>query len=338
MMPLISVVVPVYQVEKYIRRCLDSVIGQTLREWEMIVVDDGSEDRSGLICDEYTERDSRIRVIHQKNRGLGAARNEGMKQCRGTWLYFLDSDDYLAPEAFFLLYKTVTEKKADLAVAGHNRVESDGRVHCDSSGWPSFSSDADIRTAVIRNSLPNFAWGKLYLRRLWEGISFPENVLVEDMYVLPWVFARASHMAVMKTPLYFYSHENRNSIMNGTGDAYIRIRYGRFGGWRVHEQAAAEVCPEYCGECAMKAIKAGIRALLLNAGIHGLTAWEEQDIRRYLQARNHMALPAGERVMRHLILHRSARLPLLGRLSRELVNKQQTRRMKRLYGAGRGDR
>lgn len=338
MIPAISLVVPVYQTERYIRRCVDSVLAQTLKDWEMILVDDGSEDRSGLICDEYAEKDPRISVIHQTNQGLGAARNEGMKQCRGTWLYFLDSDDYLAPEALERMWQTAETQKAGLVMAGHSRVEADGRIHCDSSDWPDFSDDASIRTAVIRNRLPNFAWGKLYLRTLWDGILFPVHVLVEDMYVMPRVFIRAAHIAVMKEPLYFYSHENQDSIMNGTGETYIRIRYGRFGGWRAHEEAAAGVCPEYGGECAVKAVKNGLRACLLNAGTGALTAWEVQDILRYLQAKIHVTVPLGERLMRSLILGHSSLLPVLGRLSRDLVRRQQAHRLKRFYDRREGGR
>lgn len=331
MKPLISAVIPVYQVENYLRRCIDSVRAQTLDDWEIILVDDASSDRSGEICDAYGEEDPRIKVIHQSHQGLGAARNTGMKQCSGTCLYFLDSDDYIAPDAFEQMHRIMEEEHADIVTAGHNRVEPGKKVHCDSLGWPEFSDDQAVKTAVVQNVLPNFAWGKLYLRSLWEGISFPEGVLVEDMYAVPKVFARASHPAVIKTPLYFYSHENPGSIMNGMGDQYIRIRYGRFGGWRVHEEVAAKVCPDCRDECAARAVKAGIRAYLLNAGISALSEWEKQDIRRYLHARNRVPLPMETKFIRHLILTDSALLPSLGKAARELVCYQQKRRMEKIY-------
>ena len=266
MNPLISVVIPVYQTETYLRRCVSSVLAQTLKDWEIILVDDGSKDGAGAMCDAYAAEDPRIHTIHQQNQGLGAARNTGMKQCRGKYLYFLDSDDYLDLNAFSRLYDMMKEKNAQIVMAGHSRAESDGQIHDDSAGWPECPDDQAVRTAVIRNQLPNFAWGKLYLRSLWEGIDFPRDVLVEDMYVMPRVFVRASHIEVIREPLYFYSHENKNSIMNGTGDQYIRIRYGRFGGWKIHEEAAAEICPEWQDECAEKAVRSGIRAYMLNEG------------------------------------------------------------------------
>ena len=136
------------------------------------------------------------------------------------------------------------------------------------------------------------------------------------MYVMPRVFVRASHIEVIREPLYFYSHENKNSIMNGTGDQYIRIRYGRFGGWKVHEEAAAEICPEWQDECAEKAVRSGIRAYMLNVGENAISVWEEQEIRQYLQGRKHLSLPWEVRFMRHMILSDSPCLPVLGQAAR----------------------
>lgn len=98
--PLLSVIIPVYNVEKYIGRCLDSVISQTFTNWECIVVDDGSPDKSGIICDEYAKHDNRIQVIHKKNNGVGSARNDGISKARGRYLTFIDSDDTIEPETF----------------------------------------------------------------------------------------------------------------------------------------------------------------------------------------------------------------------------------------------
>lgn len=336
MNPLISVVIPVYQTETYLRRCVSSVLAQTLKDWEIILVDDGSKDGAGAMCDAYAAEDPRIHTIHQQNQGLGAARNTGMKQCRGKYLYFLDSDDYLDLNAFSRLYDMMKEKNAQIVMAGHSRAESDGQIHDDSAGWPECPDDQAVRTAVIRNQLPNFAWGKLYLRSLWEGIDFPRDVLVEDMYVMPRVFVRASHIEVIREPLYFYSHENKNSIMNGTGDQYIRIRYGRFGGWKIHEEAAAEICPEWQDECAEKAVRSGIRAYMLNVGGNALSVWEEQEIRQYLHGRKHLALPWEARFMRHMILSDSPCLLVLGRAARALVRRQQKERMEKWYGGEKG--
>lgn len=128
-MPIkISVVIPVYNVEKYIRQCVDSVIGQTLQDIEIILVDDGSPDQSGMILDLYAENDKRVRVIHKENGGVSAARNDGMKICRGKYLYIMDSDDYLSPDALEILYDEAERSHADVVIADHYTFTEDGKI------------------------------------------------------------------------------------------------------------------------------------------------------------------------------------------------------------------
>lgn len=120
--PLISVIVPVYNVEKYLPKCLDSLLAQTWQELEIIVVDDGSPDNSWDIMQEYARRDSRVRLIRQKNGGLSAARNAGVEAARGEWIGFLDSDDYVAPEMYERLYRAAVEQGAQMAVCSFTYV------------------------------------------------------------------------------------------------------------------------------------------------------------------------------------------------------------------------
>ena len=122
----VTVVVPVYNVESYLERCIESILNQSFRSFELILVDDGSKDSSGEICDRYQERDERIRVIHQENAGAGLARNRGLDAARGDYLMFSDSDDYLECDLLQNLYEAVTEEKADCAVAGCTMVYADG--------------------------------------------------------------------------------------------------------------------------------------------------------------------------------------------------------------------
>lgn len=116
--PLISVIVPIYNVEKYVRKCLDSLVAQTLREIEVICIDDGSTDRSGEIADEIARDDARFRVIHTENRGLSAARNRGIDEARSQWLMFVDSDDWVSPEFCRVPYEAAIEYGADLVIFG----------------------------------------------------------------------------------------------------------------------------------------------------------------------------------------------------------------------------
>ena len=117
-MPEISVIVPVYNVEKYLVQCIESIKMQTFENWELILVDDGSQDNSGMICDEYAQKDNRIKVVHQKNRGVSTARNSGVKFATGKYISFVDSDDYIVPNFFEIMLEKLIAYKADMVRCG----------------------------------------------------------------------------------------------------------------------------------------------------------------------------------------------------------------------------
>lgn len=115
-MPEVSIIVPVYKVEPYLNKCVDSILAQTFTDFECILVDDGSPDSCGKICDEYVQKDSRVKVIHQENQGLSAARNSGLDMASGAWIVFVDSDDWIEPDAVEVLYRAALQNDADMAV------------------------------------------------------------------------------------------------------------------------------------------------------------------------------------------------------------------------------
>ena len=124
--PLLSIIVPVYNVENYLQKCIDSILAQTLTDFELILVDDGSPDGCPALCDAAAAKDARVRVIHQKNGGLSAARNAGLDVARGAWIGFVDSDDYIAPEMYEKLYRAVQSTGADLALCDYAKVDEAG--------------------------------------------------------------------------------------------------------------------------------------------------------------------------------------------------------------------
>lgn len=128
-MPIISVIVPVYNVEKYLPRCIDSILAQTFTDFELILVDDGSPDNCGAICDEYAAKDKRVRVIHKSNGGVSSARNAGLDAASGEYVTFVDSDDYIAEDRLKQMHSSIFESKADIAVAGFRFVDEIGRAH-----------------------------------------------------------------------------------------------------------------------------------------------------------------------------------------------------------------
>ena len=288
--PLISVIVPVYNAELYIRRCVDSLRQQTYKNLELILVDDGSPDESGSICVQYAEQDPRIRVIRQPNQGVSAARNEGREAASGTYVTFVDVDDYIDPRMIETMY-TAAENGADIVICGHNRVEEDGRIHCDSDVWPDVLDTAGIQKSILRNTIPNFCWGKLFRRSLWEWVRFPRGMIFEDLFIMPTVFCKARHIEIVREPLYFYSNQNKESLMNFRfGKTYVLNRYGLFLAWEEHERLAHRYSPECEEEAAGKAIRAGVRAYSMSRSIHALTPAQEQHIREYVFLHRNMPL------------------------------------------------
>lgn len=328
---MISIIVPVYNAEKYLSRAIGSVRRQTFSDWELILIDDESPDRCGAICDEYARADKRIRVIHQKNGGVCAARNAGLDAAFGEYIYFLDADDYLPEKALETLYRYMTEKNADLVFAGHNRVEADGNIHCDSEDWPELKTTGEIQQAVLQNRLPNFVWGKLYRKGLWEGIHMPEGQVMEDLYVCPSVFMRANHIVLDKQPLYFYSHENIQSITSVGGKAYARLRYGKFLAWREHEKIARQYFPAEAEKCVKEALYAAVRVRSLDAGAGFLTQQEKAEIDLYIKKYFSTSKDRTIRILSRMILgNQETILHVLGKIQRMLINYQQRRRQKRM--------
>lgn len=325
----ITVICPVYGAEKYLHRCIDSVLAQTLTAWKLLLIDDGSPDRCGEICDEYVKKDHRIRVIHQKNIGVSATRNRGLDEVDTEYFYFLDSDDYLPSDALETLYTMAKEQEADIVVGGHSRVEQDGYIHCDSDNWPDLKTTEDIQLAILRNRIPNFSCAKLFKRKLWDGIRYPVGQVMEDLYTAPHVFYRAKKIAITKRSLYFYSHENKGGIMSRGGEKYIRLKYGQFLAWREHEKVAEAMCPAYSMECAKKSFRAAVRAYMLNYGLLELSRVEEKEIIGYLTAHKQMNLKWPLRFSGYLIRKGSFLLGPLGKIQRRIVDRQQKRRFER---------
>ncbi len=191
MKPLVSVIIPVYNVRPYLREALDSVINQTYRNLEIIIVDDGSTDGSGVICDEY-KKDSRVRVIHQENRGLSGARNTGLDEMTGEYVAFLDPDDALHPDMVEVMMEALLRHGAELAVCGYNTFKTEGSLQQAKRGTCfQFEKEEEYTGAeafqkVLQGRIPEFAWNKLYKKTIWSQLRYPEDHVYEDIYVIPY--------------------------------------------------------------------------------------------------------------------------------------------------------
>ena len=205
-MPIISVIVPVYKTEQYLRRCTDSILGQTFRDFELILVDDGSPDGSSAICDWYAQQDARIVVIHQKNGGVSAARNAGLDwvfaNSDSQWITFIDSDDWIHPQMLEQLLRINLDLGTKIGVCEHRRTDRE-ISHCDDT------DKAPVLYTVEEfferySWIAVYAWGKLYHRSCFDRIRFPAGKYYEDAYTVHRILFTQKKLAMIWLPYYYY--------------------------------------------------------------------------------------------------------------------------------------
>ena len=213
-MDLISVIVPVYKVEKFLDRCIGSIVNQTYRNLEIILVDDGSPDNCGAMCDAWAEKDSRIKVIHKQNGGLSDARNAGMAIATGNYIGFVDSDDYIAPNMYQLLYEHIISNECDIAACGVEMVWEDGTPSrsLTKAGNCILDCEAAMEACIQESWLKQPVWYKLYKTVLVQNIPFPVGKYHEDVFWTYQAVARATSVSVFDTPCYFYL-QRKSGIM-----------------------------------------------------------------------------------------------------------------------------
>ena len=205
-MPTISVIVPVYKVEKYIHRCVDSILGQTFIDFELILVDDGSPDNCPAICDEYAEKDNRVHVIHQENGGLSAARNAGIDwafaNSDSQWLSFIDSDDWVHPEYLERLLDAAAENNVDLSICGYKGTSGEEVVCFEKQFDVTLWTPKDFYTSNEINA--TIAWGKLYRKECFDTIRYPVGKIHEDEYTTYKILFEQDSIVYIAAPLYAY--------------------------------------------------------------------------------------------------------------------------------------
>ncbi len=213
MEPLITVIVPVYKVEAYLDRCVQSMTDQTYQNLEILLVDDGSPDRSGEICDRWAEKDSRVRVIHQENQGLGAARNTGLDAARGEFACFVDSDDYVSPN-FCALLLAMMDENTDITECGYLETQSnDADFDSDFRPPTRYSPLEAVRENIRDEIFRQIACNKLYRREILEDLRFPVGVINEDEFFTYQALAKAGSLVRSDTRLYAY-RQRGGSIMH----------------------------------------------------------------------------------------------------------------------------
>lgn len=229
--PLISIIIPIYKAEKYIEKCVRQVMDQTYQNLEIILVDDGSPDKCGLICDEIALTDARVRVIHKENGGAATARNAGLDVMKGQYVAFVDADDYMETNYIEVLYRTLSENNTQVSICGFKAVDERGKtviidsLH-DKSVFQSEEAFKERKNIVevftgneiilqdLRGHWEHVApWGKLYQADLFVGVRYPKWPAYEDEHVFIHVFDKVEKAATCKEKLYYYV-QHAGSLMN----------------------------------------------------------------------------------------------------------------------------
>ncbi|MBR2040184.1 MAG: glycosyltransferase [Clostridia bacterium] len=212
----ISVIVPVYKVEPYLEKCIDSILNQTYKDFELILVDDGSPDNCPAICDEYAKKDSRITVIHKQNGGLSDARNAALEIAKGEFVTFVDSDDFIAPNALQLLMEAAVENNSDVVISTKFEFFSNGNICKCSENKGSIVVDSKKALELIFYKNGRWdAWGSLYKRGLFEKERFPVGKLYEDIATIPKIILNAENICFIDASIYYY-FVRTGSIMDGS--------------------------------------------------------------------------------------------------------------------------
>ena len=212
-MPYTSVIIPVYKVEKYINRCINSILNQTFTDFELILVDDGSPDNCGKICDDYAKKDSRIHVIHKENGGLSDARNAGIDwafaNSDSEWITFIDSDDWIHPRYLEALYDAVKKTGCEISICAYEETTGDNpqvdesQLEAEIVNTEDFFCEHNVNAVV--------AWGKLYKKELFREIRYPFGKLHEDEFTTYKLLFKYDALAYINQPLYLYFY-NSSSI------------------------------------------------------------------------------------------------------------------------------
>ena len=218
---LISIIIPVYKVEKYLEKCIQSVINQTYENLQIILVDDGSPDNCGKICDEYAKKDHRIEVIHKSNGGLSDARNKGLEIAKGEYIGFVDSDDYIEADMYEVLYNLLKQYNADVSICNFYTV-SQGKISIKNAdnGINEYNRIEILKEILLDKNIQSYAWNKLYKKELFDEIKYPIGKKYEDIGTTFYLLEKCNKVVVTGKSEYYYINR-QDSIVNNVTESTI---------------------------------------------------------------------------------------------------------------------
>ncbi len=220
----ISVIVPVYNVEKYLERCVESIFKQTYKNIEIILVDDGSTDNSGKICDKFLKKDERVKVIHKENGGLSDARNAGLEILSGKYIMFVDSDDWISPAMVEKMYRVLKLYNTELVVC-EPIYAYENYISMPKLSGKSFMLDKEnaLELLIADRKFRTNAWNKLYSRKLWMNIRFPKGKHYEDVRTMYNIYELCDNIAFLDQGLYYYFQREQSIVHSSKIDSYLEL-------------------------------------------------------------------------------------------------------------------
>lgn len=248
---LLSIIVPVYNMEQYLERCMNSIEKQTYKNLEIILVDDGSFDKSPQMCDDYAKKDSRIKVVHKENGGLSDARNAGLAVATGAYIGFVDSDDWIEPDMYEKMYQACIEHDAQVAVCRYAQVYRDRTERGGNNKVTAFPKEELLKIYIGGHDdyiIYNSVWSKLFARKIVEGVPFPKGRNSEDIMYTTKAFCKADRGVYIDTCLYAYVLDREGSIMNVKRGE--RMFQDELPFWREHIAYIREHVSETLGDFA----------------------------------------------------------------------------------------
>ncbi len=258
----VSIIVPVYNVEKYLKRCIESLINQTYSNIEILLIDDGSLDKSYEICKDYEKKDRRIKVFHKSNGGQGSARNVGLDFCdKNGYIMFVDSDDWISLNAVEILLKSIMEMQADLVICNFYAVYDDNNIVLMDTTRDCNYSTKTIKRKLLLDYWVNSMCDKIYKGQIFNNVRFPEGKTYEDAYIMPYVMNECNNIYCIKDALYYYDRSNMDSTTKKISSKNL---YDIYAGWLQRLVGDFGLKAKDYEYCLNKTIKYAREAILIN--------------------------------------------------------------------------
>ena len=237
MCSLVSVIIPIYNAEKYLMRCLDSILNQSYTNIELIMINDGSIDSSEEICKKINSNKLKIKYFKQDNSGVSVARNKGLELATGEYILFVDSDDYLSPNAIKNYVDIAQKENADITILESKTLVKNGEQYSPAKQNEALTTE-ELKNKILLDQIGNHVIVKLFKRSLFQEINFPEGLVYEDLYVMPHLIKKANKIIYKCRPVYYYNRTNDSSLTSAGNDNNSFHRYSKALAYMEHENVA----------------------------------------------------------------------------------------------------